>query len=332
MSELRWNPLLGTWTMVASNRKFRPNMPKDWCPFCPGEGKKVPDDFTVFSYDNDFPALTQYPETPYVDPTGFYKSAENYGKCEVILYSPRHTVKFYELSVHHIVELLNLIVERCTVLSKDKKIKYVFPFENKGEAVGVTMPHPHGQLYGYSFVPQKIQVELENSKKHYEEHGRCLLCHMTETELRAQDRIVFENDSFVAYIPFFTDYPYGVFVVPKRHMGMLSDCSAHERADLARLLKVLTEAFDQLFHMPFPYMMVYHQQPVNSPEYEDAKDYYHFHIEFYPPFRDANKIKYYASSEMGAWAAANTSAVEETAPVLRKIIEELLEGESTYGQ
>ncbi|WP_251441634.1 galactose-1-phosphate uridylyltransferase [Veillonella intestinalis] len=326
MSELRWNPLLGTWTMVASNRKLRPNMPKDWCPFCPGEGKKVPSEFTVYAYDNDFPALTQHPEAPYWD-GGFYKSAENYGKCEVILYSPRHNVKFYDLSVAHIVELLDLIADRCTALSADERIKYVYPFENKGEAVGVTMPHPHGQIYGYPFVPQKIETELRNCKEHYEKRKRCLLCQMNEEEKDSDKRIVAENDSFVAYIPFFTDYPYGVFIVAKRHLGMLSDCTAKEREDLARILKVVTQAFDELFKAPFPYMMVYHQMPVNSPEYAKAKDYYHFHIEFYPPFREANKIKYYASSEMGAWAAANTSAVEETAPVLRKLVDQILEKE-----
>lgn len=326
MSELRWNPLLGTWTMVASNRKLRPNMPKDWCPFCPGEGKKVPSEFTVYAYDNDFPALTQHPEAPYWD-GGFYKSAENYGKCEVILYSPRHNVKFYDLSVAHIVELLDLIADRCTALSADERIKYVYPFENKGEAVGVTMPHPHGQIYGYPFVPQKIETELRNCKEHYEKRKRCLLCQMNEEEKDSDKRIVAENDSFVAYIPFFTDYPYGVFIVAKRHLGMLSDCTAKEREDLAHILKVVTQAFDELFKAPFPYMMVYHQMPVNSPEYAKAKDYYHFHIEFYPPFREANKIKYYASSEMGAWAAANTSAVEETAPVLRKLVNQILEKE-----
>ena len=130
--------------MVASNRKHRPTMPKDWCPFCPGEGKKVPEHFTVYAYDNDFPALTTSPDVPYADSTGFYTSAENYGKCEVILYSPEHTAKFYELSIDHIDELLALISERCDALAADERIKYVYPFENKGEAVGVTMPHPHG--------------------------------------------------------------------------------------------------------------------------------------------------------------------------------------------
>lgn len=329
MSELRWNPLLRTWTIVASNRKGRPTMPKDWCAFCPGEGKKVPEDYDVFAYDNDFPALSQSPDTPYSESNGLYKSQENYGKCEVILYSPKHTAKFYELSEDHIVKLIHLIQSRHAELSKDEKIKYLFPFENKGEAVGVTMPHPHGQLYGYSYVPQKIEVELASSKAHFEESGKCLLCHMNEVEQSEDKRIVGENDSFIAYIPFFTDYPYGVFVVPKRHMNYITDCSEQEVADLAHMLKTLTAAFDQIFDMPFPYMMVYHQHPVNSPEYEKAKEYYHFHIQFYPPFRDANKIKYYASSEMGAWAAANTSAVEETAPILRALYKKVEEEQHT---
>ena len=277
----------------------------------------------MLKYDNDFPALTQTPEDPYEDGNDFYKSQENYGKCEVILYSPEHTAKFYELSEDHIVKLLNLIKERHSELAKDEKIKYIYPFENKGEAVGVTMPHPHGQLYGYSFVPQKLQVELDSAKDHHHEHGGCLFCKMNQVEKEKDARIVGENDSFLAYIPFFTDYPYGVFVVPKRHMNYITDCTEKETKDLAHMLKTLTEAFDRLFNMPFPYMMVYHQNPVNSPEYAGHEEYYHFNIQFYPPFREANKIKYYASSEMGAWAAANTSAVEETAPELRKLYSEV---------
>lgn len=323
MSELRWNPLLRTWTMVASNRKFRPNMPKDVCPFCPGEHSRVPQDYEVLCYDNDFPALTQTPQAPTVEGSALYPVKENYGKCEVILYSPKHTAKFYELSVDHILKLLNLLAERFEVLRQDEKIKYIFPFENKGEEVGVTMPHPHGQLYGYSFVPQKIQVELASAKEYHTSHGQCLFCAMNGEEKADGRRIIGENDSFVAYLPFFTDYPYGVFVVAKRHVTTLAACTEAERRDLAAMLKYLTKAFDRIFDKPFPYMMVYHQQPVNSPEYVGAEDYYHFHIEFYPPLREANKIKYYASSEMGAWAAANTSSVEETAPILRKHYEDV---------
>jgi len=156
MAELRWNPLLQTWTMVASNRQDRPQLPKDWCPFCPGSGK-VPDHYEVHAYDNDFPALTLTPDQPDFPVKGLYQVAPNYGKCEVILYSSNHYGTLPSLSVDHIYKLLDLLAERYRVLAKDPKIKYIFQFENRGEEVGVTMPHPHGQIYAYPFVPQKLK-------------------------------------------------------------------------------------------------------------------------------------------------------------------------------
>jgi len=317
MAELRWNPLLQTWTMVASNRQDRPQLPKDWCPFCPGSGK-VPDHYDVHTYDNDFPALTTTPEEPDSSSQGLYQVAPNYGKCEVILYSPNHHSSLPSLSVDHIDKLLSLLAKRYQVLAHDPKVKYIFQFENRGEEVGVTMPHPHGQIYAYPFVPQKIQVELESCRKHYSEQGSCLLCDMNKEESQLNQRMIGENESFMAYIPFFTDYPYGVFIVSKQHKGNITQFDKQEKRDLAQLLKNITGAFDHLFGKPFPYMMCFHQTPVNSEDYSDAQEYYHFHIEFYTPLREANKIKFYASSEMGAWAACNPLAVEQTAEMLRK--------------
>jgi UDPglucose--hexose-1-phosphate uridylyltransferase len=320
MAELRWNPLLKTYTMVASNRQKRPHLPKDWCAFCPGEGKKVPENYDVFKYDNDFPTLKQNPDIPDLKDTDLYKSAENYGKCEVILYSPEHNKTLPELSLEHIYKLVKLWEERFSELSKDSNIKYIFPFENRGEEVGVTMPHPHGQLYAYSWIPLKIKLELDNCKEYYEENKSCLFCDMNKEEENFKERIVYENDSFLTYIPFFTDYPFGAFIVNKNHKGNFTQFTDKEKWDLAETLKNLTGGFDKIFDRLFPYMMCIHQTPVNSEEYNDSNNYYHFHIEFYPPLRDKDKIKWYASSEMGAWAAANTLAVEETAPILKKAI------------
>ena len=317
MSELRWNPLLKTWTMVASNRQARPNMPEDWCPFCKGSGK-VPDDYDVYCYDNDFPALTQNPDKPDVAGSELYKVMENYGKCEVLLYSPEHNITLPNLSVDHIVKLVELWTERFSELKKDNKIKYIFEFENRGKEVGVTMPHPHGQLYAYPFIPLKVKVELDNCREYYEANKRCMICDMTDEERKSNIRIISENDSFIAYIPFFTDYPYGVFIVSKSHKGNFTEFNNMEKRDLALMLKNITGAFDRLFNRLFPYMMCIHQTPVNSMEYKDANKFYHFHIEFYPPLRDKNRIKYYASSEMGAWAACNPLSIEETSKKLRK--------------
>lgn len=317
MAELRWNPLLGTWTMTASNRQARPHLPKDWCPFCPGSGK-VPEDYEVYAYDNDFPALSQSPGQPDETAGGPYECRENYGKCEVILYSPQHDSSLAKLPVSHIEKLLALLAQRQSELSKDEKIKYIFPFENRGEEVGVTMPHPHGQIYAYSFVPQKIETELKNCQEYYRANESCLLCDMNREEQNFKKRVVAENKSFIAYLPFFTDYPYGVFISSKEHLVSIDQFDGTQRHELAQILKIVTAAFERLFDRPFPYMMCLHQAPVNCAEYDEAAEYYHFHIEFYPPLREAGKIKFYASSEMGAWAACNPHAVEDTAPVLRE--------------
>jgi UDPglucose--hexose-1-phosphate uridylyltransferase len=326
MAELRWNPLLATYTMVAANRQKRPDMPKDYCPFCPGSGQ-VPDNYDIYIYDNDFPVLTLNPGKPDIIPKPPYRSAENYGKCEVILYSPEHTITLPQLSKEHIFKLINVWTERFTALSSDEKIKYIFIFENRGEEVGVTMPHPHGQLYGYPYVPLKLETELNNCKDYYTRNKTCLICDMNNNETTFGKRIITENNSFIAYLPFFTDYPYGVFIVSRNHQQTFRDFSDEEKMDLAVIMKNVTGAFDNLFDRLFPYMMCIHQTPVNCPEYRDSKDFYHFHIEFYPPLRDAKKIKYYASSEMGAWAAANTHSVEKTAVELRSSLEKFLAGQ-----
>ena len=203
MAELRWHPLTKDWVMIASNRQARPQMPKDWCPFCPGSGK-VPDSFDVFKYDNDFPALSQNPPVPDDVANDFFKVAESYGKCEVILYSPEHTITLPELSNSHIRKLVELWCERFDAISSDEKIKYVFIFENRGEVVGVTMPHPHGQIYGYSFIPKKLEIETASAKEYFEENGNCLFCDMLKHELDAQKRIIFKIEHFTVFLPFFS--------------------------------------------------------------------------------------------------------------------------------
>lgn len=315
MAELRFNPLLGTWTMVSANRQNRPHMPRDYCPFCPSHGNIAPYDVT--RYDNDFPILM--PDPPEADPVGsdFYQTMPSAGKCEVILYSPEHEARLHELPRPHIRKLVDLWAERSVELARDPRVKNVYPFENRGEEVGVTMPHPHGQIYAYSFVPLKLHVELENCRRYHQDTGECMLCRMNREETIFGRRVIFENEGFIIYIPFFTDYPFGAFITAKRHISGFSRMNSMEKDCLAEALKVLTGAFDHVFDRLFPYMMAVHQEVVNSPEYGNVNDYFHFHIEFYPPLRAADRIKYYASSEMGMWAAANVAPVEQKAQELR---------------
>lgn len=325
MAELRWHPLINDWIMIASNRQARPTMPKDYCPFCPGSGK-VPDEFEVLKYDNDFPALSQNPPVPDPVDTDFFKTRPSYGKCEVILYSPGHTVTLPELSYEHVGKLVNLWCERFSEISSDENIKYVFIFENRGEPVGVTMPHPHGQIYGYSVIPKKIQLEMESAKAYKEEKDKCLFCDMLENEMKEDKRIIFKNEHFTVFLPFFSEYPYGVYIMSNKHKNYITDFNEEERAALAVTLRDTVGMLDSLFDYPFPYMMCMHNAPVNTEEKTD--DNFHFHIEFFPPMRSKEKQKFNASSETGVWAHCNPTCPEDTAGELRAAYSKFIKKEN----
>lgn len=326
MAELRWNPMTKDWVMIASHRQNRPNMPKGWCPFCPGS-EKVPEHYEVFEYDNDFPALSQNPPPPESHlSTDFYKMLPSHGKCEVVLFSPDHNGSLHELSDEHLGKLVDLWRERFISMSEDKKIKYVFIFENRGDVVGVTMPHPHGQIYGYSVIPKKIEIELDSAKEHYEtNNGECIFCRMNKEEYSANLRIICENEDFTAYIPFFADYAYGVYIVSKDHKNNISEFNSSERLNLGKILRDVTGAYDNLFEdLPkFPYMMCMHNGPTNMEDtpHSNHISYYHFHIELYPPMRASDKQQFQASSETGVWAHCNPTSPEEKAEEIRRALE-----------
>lgn len=316
MAELRWHPFTKDWVMIASHRQARPQMPKNWCPFCPGpDNDKVPADYDVYKYDNDFPALSGNPPVPDDVANGFFQTAEAYGKCEVILYSPGHTTTLPELSDAHVSKLVNLWTERFTELSKDEKIKYVFIFENRGDVVGVTMPHPHGQIYGYPYVPKKIALEVDSAREYLAEHGECIYCRMLQEEVAFEKRVIFRTAHFTVFLPFFTEYPYGVYIFCNRHVDTIAGLTAEERDDLAVCLKQTVGMLDTLFDYKFPYMMCMHNAPVNEGK---TDDYWHFHIEFFPPMRASDKQKFNASSETGVWAHCNPTCPESTSEELRQ--------------
>ena len=324
MAELRWHPLIKDWVMIASHRQNRPQMPKNDCPFCPGSGK-VPDNYDVYMYPNDFPALSQNPPTPDPVATDFFKTAEAYGKCEVILYSPDHTKPIRELTDEHMLKLVDLWVERFNAMKADERIKYVFIFENRGEVVGVTMPHPHGQIYGYSFMPKKLCLELESAKEHKEQTGKCLYCDLLENEVKEGSRVIFENEYFTVFLPFFCEYPYGVYIMSKAHKGDITEFTAEERFALGQTVRRVSGMLDSLFNTNFPYMMCMHNAPVNS---GDTSEYFHFHIEFFPPMRSDVKQKFNASSETGAWAHCNPTAPEQKAEELRAAYKRFIEADA----
>ncbi len=314
MAELRYNPITSDWLMVASNRQNRPQMPADWCPFCPGSGKVPDEGYRVLRYPNDFPILSTNPPTPDQVAHGLFRTAPSYGRCEVLLYSDRHNAAFSELDDSHVHQLAQMWKEIYQEYSLDKNIKYIYIFENRGECVGVTMPHPHGQVYGYSFLPQKIKIKEANAKEYFEKNGHCLFCDMLKEELDDGRRIIAENEHFVLYVPFAPQTAYSTHIMPKRHIPSLAAMDEAELNALGEMVRNASAMYDALFDMPFPYMMCMN----NAPPGQEYEDHFHFHLEFIPPMRSADKQQFFAASETGVGAWGNPTCPEEKAAELQQ--------------
>lgn len=314
MAELRYNPITKDWVMVASHRQSRPQMPKNWCPFCAGSGRVPDGGFQVLRYPNDFPALSQSPPVPDDVAGGIFETAPAYGKCEVLLYSDKHTATLAELDDQHVQKLAELWRECFVDISADEKIKYVYIFENRGDVVGVTMPHPHGQVYGYSFIPKKISEEIAGAAEYYDKNGSNIFLDLLKQEKVDGRRIIFENEHFTVYVPFFSPITYGVHVMANRQAPHLAAMTDSEIASLGKTLRDCCGMYDSLFDTAFPYMMCMHNAPVNSGDYDKL---WQFHIEFFPPMRTADKQQFFASSETGAGAWCNPTSPEEKAEELR---------------
>ena len=313
MTELRWNPTAREWVSTASHRQHRPQMPTGWCPFCPGSGR-VPDNYDVHIYPNDFAALSIPPPEPAIKGDDFYRVAPSRGKCDVVLYHPDHTTSLPQLPVDHIVKLVKLWRQRFAELKAMPGIRYVLIFENKGAVIGVTMPHPHGQIYAFPFIPPRLEKEIASARAHYRRHKRCVFCDILKKERKDGRRIVAENESFTAFIPFYARWPYEIHIFARRHLGMLEQFRAKEERALAEMLKWVTLKYDNLFNFSFPYMMLLHQAPTRG-----KHDFFHFHIEFYPPHRSKEKLKYLASVETGGGSFLNDSLAEEKAEEMRNV-------------
>ena len=322
MSELRWNPLLEEWVVTATHRQdrtFRP--PADYCPLCPTRDRMFPTEvpapgYEVVVFENKYPSFRREPETPTVSSTKLLPAAPSQGICEVVLYTDDHDATFADLPLERIEGLVDVWADRYDELGSHDYVDYVLIFENKGEAVGVTLDHPHGQIYAFPFIPPRVGKELEASSKHMAASGRCLFCDLMAEELRDGRRLVAEAGDFVAFVPFYARYPYEVHVMPRAHAASISDLDIARRRGLARMLKDVTRGYDRLFGFSFPYMMIIHQAPTDGGIY----DHYHLHVEFYPPHRTRDKIKYLAGCESGAGTFINDSLPEEKAAELREAI------------
>jgi UDPglucose--hexose-1-phosphate uridylyltransferase len=328
--EQRWHPLREEWIIVAAHRQDRPwigetiesprtevpNYSPD-CYFCPGNvrvsGKRNDDYSSTFVFDNDHPCAGSDAPRELEQPVGIFRNSPATGFARVVCYSPRHNLTLAELEVAEIENLLAVWQQQYVELGNREGINHVLLFENKGDVVGVSNPHPHCQIYATNFVFKTIETEVRVSQKHLEETGRVLFRDILEAEHTDGRRIIFESETAVAFLPYFARYAYEAYVAPKRTHASLATMSAEELRGLAEALKILLVKLDNLWSMSFPYVLALHQAPTDGKQYSG----FHFHIEIHPPLRRPNLLKYLAGPEIGGGNFLSDTAPEDKAEELK---------------
>jgi UDPglucose--hexose-1-phosphate uridylyltransferase len=330
--EERWHPLREEWLIVAAHRQDRPwsgdtvntdedNLP-DYVPdcyLCPCNrrvsGAVNPNYEKTFVFDNDHPCVSSEAPEDVQPAPAIYKNRPANGVARVVCYSPKHNLTLAQLELEDIQGLLHVWQAQYSELAALPSIAHVLIFENKGAAVGVSNPHPHCQIYATNFVFKTIETEARVSQRHFRETHRILFQDILEAERSDGRRIITENDSAIAFIPYFARYAYEVFVSPKETHPSLAALSAVEIRDLAAVLKNIVVKFDNLWRMPFPYVMALHQAPTDGGDYSA----FHFHIEFHPPLRRPNLLKYLAGPEIGGGNFLSDTSPEEKAAEIRSL-------------
>ncbi len=315
---LRWHPLRAEWVVYAAHRQSRTFLPPpDFDPLSPARDPAVPTEvpagnWEVAAFDNRFPSLR---EDATDAPEAIVGTAPANGVCEVVVYTRSKEGSLGSLPLAHLELVVGVWAERTREIGSRPDIRYVFPFENRGEVVGVTLHHPHGQIYAYPFVPPIPARELASQKEHLERHGVGLVEQLVRDELADGRRVLYAGPEVVAFVPVCARYAYEVWVAPRRAAPTLADLAEAEQADLARALKTVLLKYDGLWNAPFPYLMVVHQGPTDGAPHPEA----HVHFEFYPPYRAPGRLKYLAGTEIGTGTFAADTLPEEKAAELQAV-------------
>ena len=328
-SQIRCDPLREEWVIVASHRQGRTHLPPaDQCPLCPSTGGRATEipaaDYDVVVFENRFPSLASDPDPPGDHPGGPpdppggpvpdggpFRRQPGVGRCEVVCFTSDHDGALARLPVERIRTVVEVWADRTLELGALEGVEQVFPFENRGEEIGVTLHHPHGQIYAYPFVAPRTARQLDVARAHRDATGECRSCSIVAAEA-AGERVVATAPGWLAFVPFAARWPFEVHLYPTRHLPDLPALDDDERDGLAVLLKDVLGRFDALFDQPLPYMLVCHQAPVRR-----DRDLAHVHLEAFSIRRSATKLKYLASSESGAGVFINDIAPEQAAELLR---------------
>ena len=333
-SHTRYNLLTGDWILVSPHRTKRPwqgkveTLPADDrpvydhnCYLCPGnkraDGSINPPYTDSFVFTNDFSSLLKDTPDGSVNIGGLLKAESAKGICRVISFSADHSLTLPLLPAEGIRKVIDLWCEEFETIASDPSIKHIQIFENKGDVMGCSNPHPHGQIWAQNSVPLEVHKETIQQKKYFEENNKSLLSAYIELELQQQERIVLGNEHFVALVPFWAVWPYETMIVSKRHVQNITQLTGDERNAFASIMKKLTAKYDNLFTISFPYSAGIHQAPVNDGDHPE----WHLHMHFYPPLlRSATVKKFMVGYEMLAnpqrditaeWAAEKLRSLSE---------------------
>lgn len=328
----RYNPLLDEWILVSPQRSDRPwqgqtekkaqeQLPAydSGCYLCPGNhranGAKNPDYQGTYVFDNDFGSLLSEKVEFSDESSDFFSMKPERGINKVICFSENHSLTLPEMEKEDVKKVVDLWQQQYDELGSKEFINHVQIFENKGQIMGCSNPHPHGQIWAQSSIPTAVVKTQENLKFYFERTGRSLLEDYLQKELKADERIILENESFVALVPFWAVWPYETMIISKRKAGNILEFSESEKYNLAELIKDLTTKYDNLFEISFPYSAGIHQSPTDGLSHPE----WHFHMHFYPPLlRNAEVKKFMVGYEMLAEAQRDITP-EQSAEILKNL-------------
>lgn len=334
-SHKRYNSLTGEWVLVSPHRANRPwqgqnedvigsvqSKYDENCYLCPGNkranGEINPKYDNVFVFGNDFAALQSDSKQFNLD-DGLIKAVSEQGLCKVICFSPDHSKSLAQMTVKEIEKVIQTWQSEFTSLAKIDSINYVQIFENKGAIMGCSNPHPHGQIWSNSSLPNEILKKDIQQLDYYKKYKKILLETYLKQELKINERIIFENRAFVVLVPFWAVWPYETMIIPKSPQKNISKLPSKETILFAQAISVVTKVYDKLFNCSFPYSSGIHQAPTNGMDNE----HWHWHMSFYPPLlRSATVKKFMVGYEMFATPQRDITP-ETAAKTLRKLAENL---------
>lgn len=330
--EERWHPLRREWVVISSGRGNRPwsgetvgavrEPPPPYqsdCYLCPGNrrvsGRTNPDYHSVFVFDNDHPCVSPSAPDVVAHESPLYQRRRADGVARVVCYTPRHDLTLAEMPHERVVQLLAALQAQYTELAARPEVNHVLMFENKGEVVGVSNPHPHCQIYATNFVFRTIEVEADAAAGYFEQHGRALLADVIAAEETDERRVLERHGSALSFVPWFARYPYEMYVAPRATHASIADLSPAELDDFAETLRCTLVRLDNLWRMSFPYVMVLHQARTDGASHPG----FHFHIQIHPPLRKPGLLKYLAGPEVGGGNFLNDTDPDEKAAELRAV-------------